>query len=426
MDTVTVERPSASGDRRPARRPHGSVRLPVAGAWATAGYAAIALVLVPDGTPTLVARAVASLVIVAVAAAIDRIIRRGGALSGWTMVLAGLSTMAVTGGIVVPRVLAGFTVREVVGVIAAVGGIVLLVRGWSIVLRRFEHPAVRVLVAALATLVIAQFVLLPVGAALVATHRVRPTSSGATPADHGFAFDDVRIRADDGTQLAGWWIAPRNGAAVILLPGAGSTRDDVLAHAAIVAGHGYGALLLDARGHGESGGRSMEFGWGHDRDVRAATTWVLERPGVDRVGVFGLSMGGEVALTTAATDPRVDAVVAEGASARTWDDAANEPDPHPVGLANTWVMFTAADLLTPERPPAALLDLVPAIEAPTLLIVGAPANERTLGALYADAAPDTISMWSIPQAPHVGGLATEPDRYPQRVLAHLDAALGVG
>jgi dienelactone hydrolase len=166
----------------------------------------------------------------------------------------------------------------------------------------------------------------------------------------------------------------------------------------------------------------MEFGWGHEQDVSAAVSWVLERPGIERVGLYGLSMGGEVALTTAALDPRVDAVVAEGASARTWDDAAEEPDPHPVGLANAWLTFVATDLLTPASPPLPLLELVPSIDAPTLLFAGSPANERKLDALYAEAAADRITLWAI-DAPHVGGLATHPDAYADRVLGHLDAAL---
>jgi hypothetical protein len=36
----------------------------------------------------------------------------------------------------------------------------------------------------------------------------------------------------------------------VLLPGAGSTRTAVLPQAAVLARHGYGALLLDTRGHG--------------------------------------------------------------------------------------------------------------------------------------------------------------------------------
>jgi alpha-beta hydrolase superfamily lysophospholipase len=70
-----------------------------------------------------------------------------------------------------------------------------------------------------------------------------------------------------------------NGAAVVLLHGAGSTRSDVLDQAAVIAGAGLGVLMLDARGHGESGGRAMDFGWFGDEDIAAATTFLGGTPG---------------------------------------------------------------------------------------------------------------------------------------------------
>ena len=79
--------------------------------------------------------------------------------------------------------------------------------------------------------------------------------------------------------------------------------------AVLLTGHeaGYGALLVDPRGHGDSGGRLMDFGWGAERDAHAAVSWVLDRPEVTGgVALFGLSMGGEIALTAAAGDRPVE------------------------------------------------------------------------------------------------------------------------
>ena len=61
---------------------------------------------------------------------------------------------------------------------------------------------------------------------------------------------------------------------MVLLHGAGSTRSAVLDHAAVLARTGYGVLLFDARGHGESHGRAMDFGWYGDRDVNGAVQFV--------------------------------------------------------------------------------------------------------------------------------------------------------
>ena len=157
--------------------------------------------------------------------------------------------------------------------------------------------------------------------------------------------------------LSGWYVPSRNGAAVVLLHGAGSTRSAVLAHAVVLADHGFGVLLYDARGHGRSQGRAMDFGWYGDLDVAAAVDFVAGRSGVQpgKIAAVGLSMGGEEALGAAACDPRIRAVVAEGATTRVAGDKAWLSDVHGV---RGWVqeqldraMYATADVLTAASPP---------------------------------------------------------------------------
>src|SRR5206468_1520008 len=79
-----------------------------------------------------------------------------------------------------------------------------------------------------------------------------------------------------------------------------------------------GSATPDARGHGRSAGRAMDFGWYGDADVQGAVTFLGAQPDVrdGRIAAVGLSMGGEEAIGAAATDPRIRAVVAEGATGR--------------------------------------------------------------------------------------------------------------
>jgi dienelactone hydrolase len=98
----------------------------------------------------------------------------------------------------------------------------------------------------------------------------------------------------------------------------------VLDEAAVLVRHGFGVLLIDARGHGDSGGRAMDFGWHGDSVIAAATGYLARRPDVDpkRLGVVGMSMGGEEALGASTTNELIRAVVAEGATARSAADEA--------------------------------------------------------------------------------------------------------
>jgi pimeloyl-ACP methyl ester carboxylesterase len=340
------------------------------------------------------------------------------------MLLVGFTMIAVAGGVVAKRLVDDVSLVDLLGAAASIAGVVLVVAGWKLSLAGIARRWMRTTIAILATLVIAQFLLLPAGVALDVTNRPRPTGSSRTPADVGLRFEDVRIRSGDGTLLSAWWIVPENGAAIVLLPGSGSTRHAVLNHAALVTRHGYGALLLDWRGHGDSEGRSMEFGWGAEADVSAAVSFALGQPGVTRgVGVLGLSLGGEVGLAATALDPRIEAAVVEGVSARSWADARLEPDPHPVGYVNEWLTFVLVDVLAPESRPLPLIDLVTRIEAPVLMISGAPSNERRLDPVYADAAPDVITLWPLPDTPHTQALGTHPAEYERRVISVFDGAL---
>ena len=388
-------------------------------------YGLAALVVLPEGDSSLLARLISAAALVASASVAVAVVRwKATRARGAMMLLLGFTMMAVTGGVVAKRLVDEVSLVDLLGAAASVAGVILVIAGWKLSLAGIARRWLRTTVAIVATLLIAQFLLLPAGIALDVTNRPRPTGSSRTPADVGLRFQDVRIRGAGGTLLSAWWIAPENGAAIVLLPGSGSTRHAVLDHAALVARHGYGALLLDWRGHGESEGRSMEFGWGAETDVSAAVSFALGRPGVTRgVAVLGLSLGGEVGLAATALDPRIEAAVVEGISARSWADARLEPDPHPVGYVNQWLTFVLVDVLAPEPRPLPLIDLVTRIQAPVLMISGAPSNEQKIDPVYAAAAPDVITLWPLPDSPHTQALGTHPAEYEHRVISVFDGAL---
>lgn len=75
---------------------------------------------------------------------------------------------------------------------------------------------------------------------------------------------------------------------------------------------GFTTLIFDTRYRGESGGepRCYEHPAAKGEDLRAALTWLSNRPEVDadRLAVLGICMGGSHVLPVAADDPRVRAV----------------------------------------------------------------------------------------------------------------------
>ena len=294
-----------------------------------------------------------------------------------------VGTLLLAAGIgLVPQFLENLpSTGALLSVSAVLGGGALVILGARSAVR--GQPRGRQIVGVIGTLLAVALGAWIVAPAVAATN-VPPSEITATPADLGLDHENVTLTTVDGVDLAAWYIPSTSSAAVVMMHGAGSTRSDVLDQAAVLHRNGFGTLLIDARGHGDSNGTAMDFGWFGDLDIGAGTAYLATRSDVDpeRIGVVGFSMGGEEAIGAAATDPLIAAVVAEGATARTADDKAWLSD---VYGWRGWlqeqvekVQFGITDLLTEASPPAALRDAVTAAaDTPFLLVAaGTMADEQ--------------------------------------------------
>jgi len=320
----------------------------------------------------------------------------------------------------------GFARTDLTGLALFAAGALFAVAAVLAVLERRSLPPLRRALRALATialvLLVAVFFVVPVAAAMWLAGKPRQP---LTPATFPMPHADASLRAADGTRLAGWWVPSRNGAAVVLVHGGGGDRDGVRRQALLLARHGYGVLLYDERGRGESGGTTQSMGWNWVQDVRAAVDYASHRRGVHAVGALGLSTGAEVVVTAAAHDSRIRAVVAEGLINRDLADSAHQKTSDNVtGLPYWWVAFQALRVETGTHPPEPLTDDLRRIAPRPVLIIAAAKNppERTAAPAYAKAAGPTASLWLV-QAGHTRALETFPRRYGRRVLGLFDRAL---
>jgi pimeloyl-ACP methyl ester carboxylesterase len=389
---------------------------------------ALAVIMTSDGSP--VWQLVRLLAVVSLSTAAWMALDEARPTRVATAAVVGVVAFAAGIGIGIPHLLdTGWSTYTVAGTALLAAGLALL--GFALVwwcqgARRLSWiPRVAALFAACA------LTTWTLGQSIAATN-VPPTDLGATtPADVGLDYRNVEFRASDGVLLSGWYVPSRNGAAVVLLHGAGSTRSDVLAHAEVLARHGYGVLLYDARGHGRSHGRAMDFGWYGDEDIGGAVGHLSGLDDVEdgRIAAVGMSMGGEQAIGAAASVDGLDAVVAEGATNRVagdnawlsaqygWRGAITEG----IGALTYW--FT--DLLTAADPPITLHDAAQAA-APTpmlLIAAGSVAEEAQAGEYIRDGSPETVELWVAPDTGHTEALDVHPQEWEARVVAFLDDAL---
>jgi uncharacterized protein len=317
---------------------------------------------------------------------------------------------------------------DLTGVLAAVAGVVLIGLGaWIPFRHRGEGNASRLRrwinrgIAVVTMAVVVAVFVVPVGAAIVQTHKFREPI-GDPPSK---AFQAVSFESSDGLRLSGWYVASANKAAVIVVGGAGGDRMGSVQHAELLADHGYGVLLYDARGSGESEGSPNGWGWDWDRDVAGAIRFLQQRPDVDptRIGALGLSTGADVLIEVATQDNDLKAVVADGSTARSYEDAMQ------IGsitdAPSVWAMYTAAKVLSGSTPGPPLKELVAEVSPTPLLLIAAGSipQERPLNAIYADAAREPFELWELPDVHHTAAIREKADEYERRVIGFFDRAL---
>jgi hypothetical protein len=162
------------------------------------------------------------------------------------------------------------------GFLLAPVGLVLIALAVALLWRSRKPGRLRYLRRAgitIAAVLAAHGLVLPVAVGILATHRPR---ADVAPADLGRPYEAVTLRTSDDLELAAWYVPSRNGAAVVSYP----TCRGKLEQARMPVRHGYGVLLLDARGYDGSEGDPNVFGWDGAKDIDAAVAWLQRRPDV--------------------------------------------------------------------------------------------------------------------------------------------------
>lgn len=237
-------------------------------------------------------------------------------------------------------------------------------------------------------------------------------------------LESVVLSGAEGARLAAWYVPSHNRAAVLLAHGTGGDRSSLLPEARLLARHGFGVLLFDFPGHGESEG-SIHWGGDERTALRAALDFVAARSDVDahRIGALGFSMGGLVVAQVAADERRIGALALLGAPSDIEQQTRHE--------YRKWGPLTVAPALLALRRHGvdfahAPVDVIARVSPRPLLLVTGERDEVVLPAmahaLYA-AARAPKQMLTVQGVGHGG--YTERQDFAVRLVAFFADALGV-
>jgi uncharacterized protein len=321
----------------------------------------------------------------------------------------------------------GAAASDLTGVLAAAGGAVLI--GLAIAIpwlhrgegaagprRRWAYRVLAVPVG----LIVALYTVVPMGIGLTETHKFRE-AIGPPP---GPDYREVSFKATDGVKIFAWYRPTRNGATILVVHGGGGDRTGALAHAKLLARHGYGVLLHDARGRGKSEGTQNAWGWGWAKDIAGALAFLKAREEVDpeRIGALGLSTGADVLVQLAGQRQDLHAVVADGTVAGSFEDGQRV---NGISAITPFIAmeFATVQVTSGSKPGPALEEMVKHVSSPVLLVAAGSA-EKPFGEAYDRAAGDRpLDVWYLADVEHTAAIRQAAPEYERRVTAFFDEAL---
>lgn len=150
---------------------------------------------------------------------------------------------------------------------------------------------------------------------LLTNPRATRLVSAETPADRGLRFEDLTVTSTDGTVLRGWFIPADSPRLILLQHGYKNRLQSMLNLAVLFHRRGYQVMVMCVRAHDRSDGEQVYMGQREMPDMEAWARVAASKPGVDpaKVGMFGVSMGGSLAIQYTATHDDVKALVADSA-----------------------------------------------------------------------------------------------------------------
>ncbi len=251
-----------------------------------------------------------------------------------------------------------------------------------------------------------------------------------TPADYGLSFEAISFNARDGFKLRGWFIpAPNPQGTIVLCHGYAGECSPDLKYAPLLYHARFNTLFFDFRGHGMSDGNYTSLVSFERDDLLAALDYLRARD-IARVGLFGLSMGGAIALATAPLSPMVVGVVSDCAFSALWRIVQRAAIRRGVPALLAPALARLVVLLASLRLHANLFSADPIhwvgriAPRPTLIMHGA--QDQDVPVVEAQrlfqAAREPKELWIVPNAPHREIETVVPEEYRRRVVEFFERA----
>jgi pimeloyl-ACP methyl ester carboxylesterase len=245
-------------------------------------------------------------------------------------------------------------------------------------------------------------------------HTFASQAHPVAPLPGAVAVTTRTFKRASGEAVAGFWVPPKNGAAILLVHGTDADRTQLWPELQTLGAAGFGVLAIDWPGSGESEGLPT-IGTPEREAFTAAVDLLAHEPDVKHVGVLGFSQGASIAVVFAADEPRVEALLAVGA----WTDALEQThyEFRHGGVLRQWPAYFISRHYI-EGGNVRPFDVAPRLRGrPSLFVCGA--DDDTVPPAMADALANRAggTLWRIEGSGHLDFRKVAGAEWPKRLLA---------
>ncbi len=237
------------------------------------------------------------------------------------------------------------------------------------------------------------------------------------PSDLGLKYEEITFKSADGVKLSAWFI-PNNKtkATIIVMHGYPADKANLLGIAEFLA-KDFNVFLFDFRSFGKSEGSYTTAGYLEKNDLLGAIQYLEKEKNITKIGVFGFSLGGAVALMTNHTN--IKAIVTDSAYTKLSHMVEHMYSPffilkYPLSFLTKLYGIIFLGLNVDDVSP---VDNIINIKTPILIIHAEKDSQIPVNEAYLlHNANRKAELWIVKNADHGMAHATNPEEYENKII----------
>lgn len=245
-------------------------------------------------------------------------------------------------------------------------------------------------------------------------------------------FETVQIESYDGLTLKGQFLKNEqsNGKAVILAHGYKGSSEQMPGITQYYYQLGYDVLKPDARGHGQSDGEYVGYGWHDRKDYVNWTEYLVKEENADSIFLHGFSMGAATVLMTSGEElpPEVKGIIEDSGYTNVKDELSHQLKymynlpAFPIMDVTSVVTKIRAGYTFTE---ASALEAVKKNELPLFIIHGDQDKlvPTDMAHEIYETATSEKQIWIVHDAGHTEGYTVAEEEYKERLKVFLEKVL---